>query len=296
MAPGGFTLMVALVGRKPTRYAFDQDRVLVGRGRDCDLRIEHAAVSRAQFLLERGRGSMGEARFRITPYESTNGTFVNDRPAVEGTLMPGDVVAVGDVRVVLERKLDKGKAAAAPGGKKDIPPARAVLLGLTTLMALIVGWLLFAGEGDDTAGDVTTQTPLFGNLAPARCGEPLECENRAVDHYRRGKKLVAQAGADPGNLYRAVLELDRAKKLRDLSRRPVPEMADVEVHLDQARTQAVAGYEDARFRLQRAIAAGDKKRCAAEAALLARLVPDENHPYRVKLDAYRRGLPKEENK
>jgi len=77
-----FTLLVSLLGERPTRFTFDQPRVLVGRGTEADLRIEHAAVSRHQFLLERGVGSMGEARFRITPYEATNATYVNDRPAV----------------------------------------------------------------------------------------------------------------------------------------------------------------------------------------------------------------------
>ena len=40
------------------------------------------------------------------------------------------------------------------------------------------------------------------------------------------------------------------------------------------------------------MAAGGYKRCAVEAALLAQLVPDESHPYRIKLDAYRRTLPR----
>ncbi|HZS38870.1 MAG TPA: FHA domain-containing protein, partial [Polyangia bacterium] len=85
-----FALLVSLVGGKPARYQFNQDRLLVGRGLESDLRVEHAAFSRSQFLIERGRGSAGEARYRITPYETTNPTHVNERPAVEGTLTPGD--------------------------------------------------------------------------------------------------------------------------------------------------------------------------------------------------------------
>ena len=104
-----FVLLVSLVGGKPIPYPFDQPRVLVGRGVDADLRIEHAGVSRWQFLVERGLGSAGEPRFRITPYEATNATYVNDRPAVEGTIVPGDVIAVADVRVVLERKIEKAQ-------------------------------------------------------------------------------------------------------------------------------------------------------------------------------------------
>ena len=46
-----FTLLVSLVGERPAKYTFDQPKVMVGRGADADLRIEHAAFSRTQFLL-----------------------------------------------------------------------------------------------------------------------------------------------------------------------------------------------------------------------------------------------------
>jgi pSer/pThr/pTyr-binding forkhead associated (FHA) protein len=296
-----FALLVSTVstktgkarGSRPVRFAFDQERVLVGRGADADLRIEHAAVARAQFLVERGVGSAGEPRYRITPFETTNATYVNERPAVEGTLTPGDVIAVGDVRVVLERKV----AAPADGDpskkKKDVPPLRAILLGVTTLMALYVGYLLFSGDEGEGAGDLATaQVKLFLDEPKTSCGNPIECDTRAHDAYGRGKKLLAQAGADPGNLYRAAKELERASRFREQSGRPLADMADVDAQLDAAKTRAEAEFHDARFRLSRAIAKNDLKSCAVEAALLARIVPDERHPYRTKLDAYRRTLPR----
>lgn len=287
-----FVLLVSLVGGKPIPYPFDQPRVLVGRGLDADLRIEHAGVSRWQFLVERGIGSAGEPRYRITPYEATNPTYVNDRPAVEGTIVPGDVVAVADVRVVLERKIEKVKKE-----KQDIPPARMILLTLVVGMALVVGWLFFGGGSDDSAGELATaQTKLFLDMAEVRCANPVECDNRAHDANARAKKLLAQAGADPGNLYRATLEFDKARRFREQSGRPLADMADVGALEEQAHARAEAEFADARFRLQRAMAAGDHKRCAVEAAALAHIVPDERHPYRVRLDAYRRTLPKTKEK
>jgi hypothetical protein len=287
-----FVLLVSLVGGKPIPYAFDQPRVLVGRGVDADLRIEHAGVSRWQFLVERGIGSAGEPRFRITPYEATNATYVNDRPAVEGTIVPGDVVAVADVRVVLERKIEK-----AGKKKQDIPPARMILLTLVVAMAVLVGWLFFGGGVEDNgSGLATTQTKLFLDMPLVRCGNPVECDNRAHDAYARAKKLLAQAGADPGNLYRATIEFDKAQKFREQSGRPLPDIADVSALEEQARGRAEAEFADAKFRLQRAIAAGDLKRCAVEAAALAHIVPDDSHPYRIRLDAYRRTLPKPKEK
>ncbi len=290
--PKPFTLLVSLVGGKPARYAFDQDRVLVGRGTQSDLRIEHAAISRAQFLLERGVGSAGEPRYRITPYESTNPTLVNDRPAVEGTLTPGDVVAIGEIRVVLERKVPKAQK--APGAKKDqIPPLRAVLLAAVTAMALWVGYMVFAGGDDNGAAELeTAEVKMFLAGIDVRCSNPVECDTRAHDSYARAKKYLATVGADPGNLYRAALEFDRAGRFREQSGRPLADIADVSAQAEQARARAEAEFQDARFRLSRARAAGDLKRQAEEAALIARILPDDHHPYRVKLDAYRRTLPK----
>jgi FHA domain len=286
-----FTLLVSLVGSKPARYAFDQDRILVGRGTDCDLRIEHAAVARAQFLIERGVGSAGEPRYRITPYEATNPTYVNDRAAVEGTLTPGDLIAVGDVRVQLERKV--AKLPKPSGGKPQIPPLRAALLAATVGMALWVGYMLFGGGDDTDAGDLATvQTKMFIEPVEVHCASPIECETRAHDSYARAKKFLGMVGADPGNLYRAAMEFERAAKYREQSRRPLADMADVSAQAEQARARAEAEFQDARFRLSRAQAAQDLKRQAEEAELLARVLPNDRHPYRVKLDAYRRTLPK----
>jgi FHA domain-containing protein len=287
-----FVLQVSLVGGHPVAYGFDQPRVLVGRGRDADLRIEHAGVARAQFVIERGTGSLGEARFRITPLDATNPTYVNDRPAVEGTLMPGDVVAVTEVRVVLERKVDITQKTNINRG---LSPRTLLLLTAVVAMGALVAWLYIDGGADPSAGELAaTQTRLFADPLPesqVRCANPIECDTRAHDAYAHAKKLTGQTGADPGNFYRATLEFERAARYREQSGRPLPDMADVGALGAQARSRAESEFADAKFRLQRAMAAGDRKRCAAEAALLAHLVPDEGHPYRVKLDAYRRTLP-----
>ena len=215
---------------------------------------------------------------------------MNDRPAVEGTIVPGDSIAIGDVRVILERKIQR----AEPNKKKDeVPPLRMILMAATTLMALYVGYLVFGGSDEPDAGDLaTTQTKLFTDLPAVTCGNPIECDTRAHDAYQRAKKLSAQAGADPGNYYRAALEFDKATRFREQSGRPLADMADVSALAEKSKAQAEAEFQDAKFRLSRAIAAGDMKRCAQEATLLARIVPDPQHPYRVKLDAYRRTLPK----
>ena len=75
-----------------SRTPFDQPRVLVGRG--ARRRPAHRARRRLALAVPRRarrsapRASRASASRR---YEATNPTYVNDRPAVEGTLMPGDV-------------------------------------------------------------------------------------------------------------------------------------------------------------------------------------------------------------
>jgi hypothetical protein len=167
-----------------------------------------------------------------------------------------------------------------------------VLLAATAAMAVVAGYLTFAEDTDSAGGELATlNTKLFLEQPVVRCANPTECDTRAHEAYARGKGLLAQAGADPGNLYRATLDLERAQRFREQSGLPLPDMADVGAHLEQARKRAEAEFQDAKFRFQRALTAGDTDRCRQESSLLARILPDEKHPYRVRLDAYRRTLP-----
>ncbi len=195
---------------------------------------------------------------------------------------------------MLERKVaQKGRLRPSGGGKEQISPARMVLLALLVGMAVWVGFLLFGGQEAPDAGDLATaQIKMFLNVPDVRCANPIECDNRAHDSYAKGRKMLAQTGADPGNWYRAAVEFDKASRFREQSGRPMPDLADVSGHSESARARAEAEFQDAKFRLSRAIAAGDMRKQADEAALLARILPDDQHPYRVKLDAYRRMLPK----
>lgn len=298
METRSFSLLVSLVGTRPKVYAFDQDRVLVGRGNDSDLRIEHAGMSRSQFLLERGTGSQGEARFRITPFESTNPTLVNERPAVEGTLVLGDVIAVSEIRVVLARS-EEGKSTKSEGkreSKQGMAPLRMILLAATVAAGM---WLtyLFLNDGNNlTDPELAAQTKLFMAPTEQRCSNPIECSTRARDAYNKGKAYFGQANTDPGNLYRAAIEFERSQSFAKQFDKPLADLGDLASYSDDAHRRAEIEFTDAKFQLSRAMASNDRKRARQEAELLSRMVPDDKHPYRIKLDAYRRGLPKDEDK
>jgi len=78
-------------------YALLKDELTLGRGEDNDIVIPHASISRTHArLLKRDGG------FELMDLNSTNGTFVEDRP-VHGSafLSSGSQVRLGDIKFVL---------------------------------------------------------------------------------------------------------------------------------------------------------------------------------------------------
>src|SRR4051812_24701408 len=82
-------------GDPPRSVTLPEGRTLVGRGEDCDVRIEDEAVSADHFEISR-RGSS----LLATDLGSRNGTLLNGDP-LEGTrrLRNGDVLVAGSVRL-----------------------------------------------------------------------------------------------------------------------------------------------------------------------------------------------------
>ena len=171
-----------------------------------------------------------------------------------------------------------------------------ILLGATTLMALYVGYLVFGGGDEPDAGDLATaQTKLFADLPAVTCGNPIECDTRAHDAYSRAKKLSAQANADPGNYYRAALEFDKAVRFRQQSGRPLAGHG----RCRRAVRAAAARRPRPSFRTRNSASRAPSPPAISSAARRRRRCwrassPIRSIPYRVKLDAYRRTLPKVE--
>ncbi len=169
-----FTLEVSLRGADAVRYHFKQPHVLVGRGETCDLRIEHAAISGEQFVVEQMLGTSGNSRFRIRPMSNTtNAVVVNGHAAVEGALWPGDVIAVGDIRVTLVRKSERQRTFETPklpNWRVWLTPTRLVLLALLSVMTLVVAYLFIADKEDlpplDRDAALFIKPPM--TLTPAR--------------------------------------------------------------------------------------------------------------------------------
>lgn len=80
-------------------YVFDKGRVIVGRSRDVDFRIENADVSRRHAAFY-----WSEGKIMVKDLGSTNGTMVNGYPVDSTVVDPGDVVVVGDCFITVEAR------------------------------------------------------------------------------------------------------------------------------------------------------------------------------------------------
>jgi hypothetical protein len=76
---------------------FRQNRVIIGRSKEADLRVNDPNVSRKHAAVYWNNG-----RLMIDDLGSTNGTMVNGYPVTRTMLRPTDVVAIGESRLTVE--------------------------------------------------------------------------------------------------------------------------------------------------------------------------------------------------
>ncbi len=83
--------------------------LVVGRSSDCDIRLLNRAVSRLHFRV--WRDATG---YWLRDLNSTNRTFLNDRPVVEARLKDGDVIAAGGTVFLFTQGTDASIPAPMP--------------------------------------------------------------------------------------------------------------------------------------------------------------------------------------
>jgi hypothetical protein len=90
----------------------ENERAVLGRSRACDRVIAEPTVSRMHALLR-----FADGRWWLSDLGSTNGTWVNGRPALEEVeVVPGDVIALGEAtfRVVRAPRTMRGDGVVPP--------------------------------------------------------------------------------------------------------------------------------------------------------------------------------------
>jgi two-component system cell cycle response regulator len=73
------------------RYPLGGNVLILGRGEDCDIRINDHSVSRRHARIEPSDGG-----FSVADLQSTNGTFINDVPKSVTSLKDGDYLRIGN--------------------------------------------------------------------------------------------------------------------------------------------------------------------------------------------------------
>ncbi|MBN2450293.1 MAG: FHA domain-containing protein, partial [Lentisphaeria bacterium] len=83
---------------------------VLGRGRDCDITLEHPGVSREHVRLEQG----ADGRWRVADAGSSNGTFVNGERVEAAVLADGDLLRIGSVALCFRLEADTGGTVSSP--------------------------------------------------------------------------------------------------------------------------------------------------------------------------------------
>ncbi len=90
-----------------------KDLTLVGRGEDCDLRLDHKSVSKLHCVLVKTDGLL-----LLRDLGSTNGTRVNGQRVRRAALLPNDTLAVANLKYRVQFGADLDAEPAPP------PPAK----------------------------------------------------------------------------------------------------------------------------------------------------------------------------
>jgi hypothetical protein len=179
-------------------------RLVIGRSAECDVPVPHDSVSRRHALLDGG-----DDGWRIEDLGSSNGTFLGGtklRPGDARGIDPGVVVAIGDVRLVLDLPGGDDAADAAPPSLDDPMHRVERLVELVADSALPVMLLGETGTGKARLAERI-------HRMSSRAQRPLvriDCAAVAEDTFEG--ELLAHAGATV--FLDDVTELARAAQAR----------------------------------------------------------------------------------
>lgn len=107
-------------------------RILLGRGVESDIWIDHPAVSRQHLEIFLSGG-----RCRIRQLEGAKGTMLNGKPVQDAELLPGDVLRVGSVEFVFD------SIESLTRGSSGLPPWLWMLVGFVGAGAILAGLFVF---------------------------------------------------------------------------------------------------------------------------------------------------------
>lgn len=104
--PPSFAWLVVVDGIHAGRpFELSSDSTLVGRDPTCNIMLDDAAVSRQHIKIRATEGEDKKKVFVIHDLATENGTLVNDEEIFKCELKDGDVILIGQTRLVFKQIL-----------------------------------------------------------------------------------------------------------------------------------------------------------------------------------------------
>lgn len=172
--------LVVLIGPKQgAEFPLESERLLLGRGDECDIFLDHASVSRVHAEVRR----IQENLFEIIDKGSANGLRINGRELPRALLDSRDVVELGDVVLkyipqgqIFRVSPTEGQHLAAwgrlePPAPEPVPQSRSLLAavgGACVAFLLALFWFTFCRSPEPVLSPEETAltSPTERNLSP----------------------------------------------------------------------------------------------------------------------------------
>jgi pSer/pThr/pTyr-binding forkhead associated (FHA) protein len=220
-AGSGVDRLVMLVGPTPgSEIVLTTGRMLIGRGEDCDIALNHASVSRVHAELH----SAGDGRYEIIDKGSANGVRVNGVELPRSFVDARDVIELGDVILkfipagdTYMPSADESLQIAAIGASRrqeaeeglasGLRGSPLLKLGLGAGAALLAGLLLFAVVSRQSS---SSELVSVKDEATARAEKTLADAQRLLSAgdvrgaYEKAAQIPADAAVRERGDFRAI--------------------------------------------------------------------------------------------
>jgi len=257
---------------KIEELVIDSDRVLVGSGAHCEIRLppEEAAVEHVA-IHATAEGLQAQAR-AAQPYPTLNGM-----PFAQTALPAGAVLGVGRVQIALSMIEVTDAAAMITRRKQRTSPITYVL----ALLALpLAGYLLLVEDEEEVAPKPPDEFPALWDAPITSCTQQtadqasaLAAEKLALASARRERRpFRVQDGVAAVPLYETAAACFRAAENSEQAR----EAAEAASHL---RKEMDSDYRTHRVRLEHALSVSDLQTAHREARVLIALTEGRQGEY-----------------
>jgi len=159
----------------------DSDRVLIGSGAHCEIRLPAADAQVEHVLVSStGGGVYAQAR-ALHPPPTINGSSFTQAP-----LLPDSILAVGSVEILVHVVEVEGNANVIKKKKESTSPLTYVLAIVAIPLSL---YILFDDPPDQTGGDMPTEIPSLWAAAAPAC--PPAASDQ-VESLANSKRIAAE--------------------------------------------------------------------------------------------------------